>query len=193
MGCQQLKLLLRAIPLLLATLVLLALAGCSASEPGTAAERPDSTGPLPEQTFYDYRAIETDGGVREYVLDSDRMQKFPNREELHLVRVKMDFYQEGDYFSTLTADSGRANPQTKDVYVWGHVVVVTVDRRRLTTEELYYDSGSGLIHNEVFNTLDRGFDVVTGVGLEATPDLKYIELKQQVEATVGDETTQELQ
>jgi LPS export ABC transporter protein LptC len=175
------------------TSLLLALAGCSPSEPGTASERPDSTGPLPEQTFYDYRAIETDGGVREYVLDSDRMQKFPNLEQLHLVRVKMDFYQEGDYFSTLTADSGRANPQTKDVFVWGNVVVVTIDRRRLTTEELYYDSGSGLIRNDVFNTLDRGFDVVTGIGLEATPDLKYIELKQQVEATVGDETTQELE
>jgi LPS export ABC transporter protein LptC len=176
-----------------AFLLALVLSGCTESEPGTASERPDSTGPIPEQTFYDYRAIETNEGVREYVLDSDRMQKFPNREELHLVRVKMDFYREGGYFSTLTSDSGRANPTTKDVFVWGHVVVVTVDRRRLTTEELYYDSAAGLIRNDVFNTLDRGDDVVTGTGLEATPDLAYVELKQQVEATVSDETTQELE
>jgi len=184
----------RLLTILLPTAFVLALAlsGCAQSETGTASERPDSTGPVPEQTFYDYRAIETNGGVREYVLDSDRMQKFPNREELHLVRVKMDFYREGGYFSTLTSDSGRANPITKDVFVWGHVVVVTIDQRRLTTQELYYDSAAGRIRNNVFNTLDRGQDVVTGIGLEATPDLEYIELKQQVEATVGDETTQEL-
>jgi LPS export ABC transporter protein LptC len=174
-------------------LLALALAGCAEPETGTSSERPDSTGPVTEQTFYDYRAIESNEGVREYVLDSDRMDKFANREELHLVRVKMDFYQKGEYFSTLTSDSGRANPTTKNVFVWGHVVVVTIDHRRLTTEELYYDSASGLIHNDVFNTLDRGEDVVTGIGLEATPDLKYIELKQQVEATVDDETTRELE
>jgi LPS export ABC transporter protein LptC len=177
----------------IALMLAVVLSGCAQSETGTASERPDSTGPLPEQTFYDYRAIETDDGVREYVLDSDLMQKFPNREELHLVRVKMDFYQEGEYFSTLTSDSGRANPTTKNVFVWGHVVMVTIDHRRLITEELSYDSSAGLIRNDVFNTIDRDQDVVTGIGLEATPDLEYWTLKKQVEATVGDETTQELE
>jgi LPS export ABC transporter protein LptC len=177
----------------LACLLALALSGCAQPETGTAIERADSTGPVPEQTFYDYRAIKTNSGVREYVLDSDRMDKFANREELHLVRVKMDFYQKGEYFSTLTSDSGRANPTTKDVFVWGHVVVVTTDHRRLTTEELYYDSAAGLIRNDVFNTLDQEQEVATGIGLEATPDLSSYSFKKQFEAIVGDEKTQELQ
>jgi len=172
-------------------LLLAALVGCGGGDQPAPLARPDATGPQPEQTFHDYRAIESTGGVRQYVLDSALMQKFPDREELHLVRVAMDFYRDGAYFSTLTSDSGRANPVTKDVFVWGHVVVVTEDGRRLTTEELAYDATSGLIRNDVFNTLDRGFDVVTGVGLEATPDLTYIELKDQVEATVDDETARE--
>jgi LPS export ABC transporter protein LptC len=174
-------------------LLALAFAGCQSSQPGPPPDRADAEMLVPEQTFYDYRVIESDEGVREYVLDSDRMDKYANREELHLVRVKMDFYEKGAYFSTLTSDSGRANPVTKDVFVWGHVVMVTTDGRRLTTTELRYDSAAGRIRNDVFNTLDRGEDVVTGVGLEATPDLRYVELKQRVEATVGDETTQELE
>jgi hypothetical protein len=32
---------------------------------------------------------------------------------------------------------------------------------------------------------------VTGIGLEATPDLEYIEIKQRVQAEVGDETAAE--
>jgi hypothetical protein len=71
--------------------------------------------------------------------------------------------------------------------------MVTIDHRRLMTEELSYDSSAGLIRNDVFNTIDRDQDVVTGIGLEATPDLEYWTLKKQVEATVGDETTQELE
>jgi hypothetical protein len=66
------------------------------------------------------------------------------------------------------------------------VVVVTEDGRRLETQELYYDNERGLIHNDVFDRLTRGDDVVTGVGLEATPDLEYIEIKQRVQAEVGD-------
>lgn len=169
----------------------LAVAGCSESEPAATASRPEAAAaPLPERVFYDYRVIESEEGVREYVLDSDRMEKFPGLDELHLVRVHMDFYQDGAPFSTLTSDSGRANPVTKDIFVWGHVTIVTNDGKRLETEELTYDSASGLIRNDIFNTLDQGQDIVTGYGLEATPDLKYTKLLREVEAIVGDETVE---
>ncbi len=71
------------------------------------------------------------------------------------------------------------------------MVVVTDDGRRLETEELFFDNETELIHNEVFNRFTRGDDVMTGIGLEATPDLEYIEIKQKVEAEVGDETPDE--
>ena len=50
---------------------------------------------------------------------------------------------------------------------------------------------AGRVGNEVYNVFDRGEDVVTGIGLEATPDLDYIEIKQDVAAEVGDETASE--
>ena len=97
------------------------------------------------------------------------------------------FFQAGAHFSVLTADSGLANLTSKDIHTWGNVVVVTDDGRRLETEDLYFNNETQLIHNEVFNRFTRDGDVLTGMGLEATPDLEYIEIKQKVEAEVEDE------
>ncbi len=146
---------------------------------------------LPEQKFYDYRLIESQAGVRQWVLDSDEMLKYPDRRDVELVRVHMDFFQDGAYYSTLVSDSGTADLTTNDVFVWGHVVVTTHDGRRLRCSELTYTNEDGLIRNEVYNVFDRGEDVITGIGLEATPDLDYIEIKQDVAAEVGDETASE--
>lgn len=170
-------------------LVVLA-AGCGEPAPDgeTAGTAPTSTGAeVPEQKFSDYRLIETEAGVKQWVLDSDEMLKYAGRENVTLVRVHMDFFRDGEYFSTLVSDSGIANLQTNDVFVWGDVVVTTSDGRRLRTSELDYTNSDGLIRNQVFNVFDRGEDVITGIGLEATPDLDYIEIKEDVAAEVGDE------
>ena len=174
---------------------LLLLAACQqAADRDDAPTPPAADGrPMPEQKFYDYRLIETQAGVRQWVLDSDEMLKYPDRRDVELVRVHMDFFREGEYYSTLVSDSGTANLDTRDVFVWGHVVVTTSDGRRLRTSELAYTNSDGLIRNEVYNVFDRGEDVVTGIGLEATPDLDYIEIKQDVAAEVGDETASEAQ
>lgn len=143
-------------------------------------------GRVPEQKFYEYRLIESQAGVRQWVLDSDEMVKFADRQDVDLVRVKMDFFRQGEYYSTLVSDSGTANLRSRDVFVWGNVVVTTHDGRRLQTSELYYSNSDGLIRNDVFNVFDRGYDRITGSGLEATPDLDYIEIKRDVAAEIGD-------
>jgi LPS export ABC transporter protein LptC len=168
-------------------------AGCSATDSAPSSSATDSLAVVPAQTFDDYRLIETDNGVRQWVLDSDHMTQFPNRQDLHLTTVKMDFFREGAYYSTLTSDSGLANEATHDVDVWGHVVVTTDDGRRLRTEKLHFDNHTGLITNDIYNIFDRGQDVVTGIGLEATPDLQFLEIKQRVEADVGDDAARDAQ
>ncbi len=141
---------------------------------------------LPIQQFFDYRLVETNAGIRNWVLVSDLMNKYSGQRDAELITVHIDFYKEGAHFSTLTADSGLANLQTKNIFTWGDVVVVTEDGRKLETEELYFDNETQLIHNDVFDRFTRDGDVIEGIGLEATPDLEYIEIKQRVEADVLD-------
>ncbi len=141
---------------------------------------------MPIQQFFDYKLVESNAGIRQWVLESDLMNKYSGQRDVELVTVHLDFFKEGIHFSTLTADSGLANLQTNNIFTWGDVVVVTDDGRKLETEELYFDNEQQLIHNDVFDRFTRDGDVIEGFGLEATPDLEYIEIKRQVEADVLD-------
>lgn len=173
-------------PLAGAALALL-LGACSQSVEGTAgAETARPEADVPIQQFFDYRLIESDAGVKQWILESAEMQKFSGQRDVILVDVHMDFFREGTHFSVLTADSGRANLQTRNIHSWGNVVIVTDDGRQLETSDLFFDNDTQLIHNEVFNRFTRSDDVMTGIGLEATPDLEYIELKHDVKAEVDD-------
>jgi LPS export ABC transporter protein LptC len=145
----------------------------------------------PIQEFVDYSLIETAKGVRQWVLGSERMLRYAEREEIELVDVHMDFYRAGEHFSVLDADSGRVNPRTRAVHVWGAVDVTTDDGRRLQTEDLTFDNQTGRITNNVFNRFTNGRDVLTGFDLDATPDLESVEIKREVEAVVIDTATPE--
>jgi LPS export ABC transporter protein LptC len=177
------------IRLWVASLVVTVVMGCNGQDGSAPAmEKEQIKGkPLPENQFFDYKLIETDSGIRQWVLKSDEMQKFPGQTDVLLINVTMDFFREGEHFSVLTADSGLANPTTHNVHSWGSVVIVTNDGRKLETEELFFDNKTELIHNDVFDRFTRDGDVITGIGLEATPDLEYIEIKQRFNSDVADE------
>ncbi len=173
-------------------LLTIPVAGCrddNQSNPTTEPETDKETSAAdtrPIQQFFDYRLVESNAGIRNWVLDSDLMNKYSGQRDVELITVHIDFYKEGAHFSTLTSDSGLANLQTNNIFTWGDVVVVTQDGRKLETEELYFDNETQLIHNDVFDRFTREGDVIEGIGLEATPDLEYIEIKQRVEADVLD-------
>lgn len=177
---------------LMALMLVMGVLGCGDSgEPSNTASPGAKAKRVPEQQFFDYRLIESEAGVRQWVLQSEKMLKYAGEKQVNLVDLHMDFFKNGEHFSVLTADSGRANLSTKDIHTWGNVVVVTDDGRILETEELFFDNERQLIHNDVFDRFTQDGDVLTGIGLEATPDLEYIEIKQNVEAEVEDEANVE--
>jgi len=166
--------------------------GCSPAEdppaPTTVAEG-DEVGPPPDQVLFDATITDTTEGDRRWILDSERLEKQTKSDMAELFTVHMDFYKADTLYSTLTSERGRANLKTKLLHAWGDVVVVTRDGRRLETEDLTYDNARGRIHNEVFNRFTRGDDVMTGIGMEATPELDYFELKNEVAADVSGDGT----
>ena len=182
----------RITPLVLGALLVAGLTGClNSDEPARTATPKVKTGRNLEQQIFDYRLIETEKGIRLWVLQSDKMLKYAGEKDAQLVTLHMDFFNQGEHFSVLTADSGRANLNNNDIHAWGNVIVITDDGRKLETEQLYFNNETQLIHNDVFNRFTREGDVLTGIGLEATPDLEYIEIKQNVEAQVEDEANAE--
>lgn len=142
----------------------------------------------PDQVLFDTTITDSREGVRRWVLASDRLEKYLDQDEAQLHGVHMEFFQADTLFSVLTAARGRASQRSGNLFVWDDVVVQARDGRRLETQELSYDDRSGRISNEVFNRFTRGADVMTGVGMLATPGLDYFELKREVDATVRGET-----
>lgn len=142
-----------------------------------------------EQAFDSYELYETDAAVQQWTLNSDFMQKYSGLDHADLQQIKMVFFDDGVYHATLVADSGTAKIKNNDVHVWGHVVITTATGRRLRTSELFFTNADGYIRNEVYNVFDRGDDVITGYGLEATPDLDYFMLKRQNYGVVVDDET----
>lgn len=178
---------------MLAALAVVLCLGCSDErEP---APTDGGSDPLPDQELFDYVLTETEAGVRSWELASDRLERYVKKEdtkdEVELYGVRMRFYRDGEPFSLLTSERGRANLKTKEIFTWGDVVVVTTDGRRLETEQLHYDNVNDLIYNDVFNRFTRDGDVMTGYGMEATPDLGFFELKRRVNATVSDRTRED--
>lgn len=178
------------VAVLCASLVLLA---CDADEPlgdqdaVVVAEPAAPEEAPPDQVLFDAVIRETESGDPRWVLRSDRLEKDRNSDEAELFGVHMDFFRADTLHSTLTSRRGKAHLKRKDLHAWEDVVVITRDGRRLETEDLWYSNETGLITNEVFNRFTRDEDVMTGTGLEATPDLEYFELKHDVEAEVVDE------
>jgi len=168
----------------LAVTICIALAGCNDDQTNSTGT---PAGLLPEQHSFDYHLVESLDAVRKWELVSAEMMKFADSDEVRLVSVEMKFFKDGEYFSTLIADSGQAHLGTHNLFVWGNVVVVTEDELRLETEELYYDNTTGWIHNEVFNRMYDKQDVSMGIGLKATPDLNHIEITDQLQAVIGDD------
>lgn len=162
---------------------LLAAGGCGQ---GGAPSAGDTSAPVPEQTFFDQRMVETVRGERRWVLHSDLMNQYAGQQDVVLVTVSMDFFRDGDLFSTLTADSGRANTQTHDVRVWGDVRIRTTDGRTLQTEQLFFDNKTQLVTNDVFNRYTWEGGAATGMGIEASTDLEYFEIKRDFASEVDD-------
>ncbi len=181
--CRE-RIAIRTLLLLAGLLALILVVGCAPEQEGHQVPG----GELPDQQLFNSSQTETADGVPRWILKSDRTEKFTDREEAELYGVTMFFYRDGELFSTLTAERGRANLTTKNMFAWGNVVIVTEDGRRLETEELHYDNQSGYIFNDVFDRFTHGEDVMTGIGMEATPDFEYFTLKNEVKAEVGDET-----
>ena len=179
------------IPLLAALLIgTVLVAGCAENQEPSAVPEGERT-ELPENHMFDYVFTETSAGVKQWVLHSEEMKKFTGRENVELTTVEMDFFREGVHFSVLTADSGTGNMDVRNVHVWGNVVILKDNGDRLDTEELFFDNATQLIHNEIFNRMTSAEDVVTGIGLEATPDLEYIKIKEQMRGDVSDDSAAE--
>jgi LPS export ABC transporter protein LptC len=145
-----------------------ATSGCRDEE-----ELPPPPKSMPTQVIDDFTLTETDGENISWRLKADRADIYDYSNEAKIFVVHVDFYEEGEYSSTLTSREGTIDLLRHNMEARGDVVLVSrKDGAVLKTEELDWDSDEGRIYSDAYCTLERGRSVIRGQGFKATPGLE---------------------
>jgi LPS export ABC transporter protein LptC len=132
-----------------------------------------------EQSIEKFSVTETRNGSPNWILDAESAQILEEEEKIFLKSPKIDFYQEGEYASTLVADKGRINTKDYDIWGEGECVLTTKKGEILETSDLHYKSDIKKIVTEEKVKLVRKDETIYGRGMEATPDLESIIIRDQ--------------
>lgn len=133
----------------------------------------------PGQEIEHFSVKETRDGSPTWVLDASSAQILEQQKKVLLQNPKIKFYQDGEQVSDLTADNGRINTENYDIWGDGECLLTTVKGETLTTKNLHYRSDIRKIVTDEKVKLVRPDETITGVGMEATPDLETIIIRKQ--------------
>ena len=160
--------------LLLAALTALGALGCErGKEPPVAAANPlaDSA----DQVMFGVSTIITDRGVLRAQLQADTAYFFDGSTRIEARNEKVTFYTStGQQNAVLTSKEGTYRPNESVMEARKHVVVVSVDGRRLETSQLNYNQASNQISSDSAFVLNEPTRRLEGIGFDSDPDLKNL-------------------
>ena len=128
-----------------------------------------------DQVLFKARSLLTDRGLLRAELLADTAYFFDENTRIELEIVKVTFYtQQGARSSVLTSKEGTYNTRLARMEGRGNVVVVSVDGRRLVSEQLRYDQQKNEISSDSAFTLTEPGRVLKGIGFVSDPDMTNI-------------------
>ncbi|MCP4228739.1 MAG: LPS export ABC transporter periplasmic protein LptC [bacterium] len=158
-------------------IISIGLSGCRRNETSLSPPQED----MPDQVIEDFFLIETEGEEVVWKLTANRAEIYNDAHRAEITTVKVDFYEEGEYTSTLTSDTGEIDTITNDMVARGNVVVNSMKEGAvLKTDELMWQSHTGLIVSEYPVTMERGDGIIKGKGFTATPGLSEFKTTDMV-------------
>jgi LPS export ABC transporter protein LptC len=177
-------------PALLAGLVwlaglLLVLAGCGTED--TPVGEPSVESEKARQVLDGAVMRETSMRGLLYVLRAERALTYGEDEPTQLEGVTLRFYDGEDAVrSVLTSRRGYIDSRSDLLVAEDSVVVVTPQGERLETHRLEWDPKTERVRTDLPFVLYRREDIVTGVGIEADPDLGSYSVSKELRAVVRD-------
>ncbi|GMU85982.1 MAG: hypothetical protein AMXMBFR48_12240 [Ignavibacteriales bacterium] len=110
------------------------------------------------------RALITSGHIRVY---------YKNKETLFEKGLKVDFYNEQNAkTTTLTAERGRIDDETRDLYAYGNVVAVNDSGVVLKSDELIWRNNEQKIRTDKFVTITSKYESIQGYGFESDQHIR---------------------
>lgn len=137
---------------------------------------------LPDQISRNFEAQFYDSSFTKAILYAKTAKIYSERQETLLEGgLKVEFADEktGEIGSVLTADSGRIDDKTKDMFAFGDVVVVSKKRRtRLDTDLLMWNNSEKKLYSTEFVRIDSPEEIIEGYGFESDLQLENYVIKR---------------
>ncbi|MCU0612383.1 MAG: LPS export ABC transporter periplasmic protein LptC [Candidatus Eisenbacteria bacterium] len=139
---------------------------------------------VPAQEIDDFSFTETRLGVPRWTLHAKTLSDFRAKEYAVVGGVLVDFFQLEEESlvttSTLRADSGEFRRSTRDMRVWGDVVIHNREGTELYTGWLRWTERTGRITTLDTVLVQRGVSTMRGTGLESDPELRDVRILADV-------------
>lgn len=173
--------LLSALALAAVLAIALLLHGCGGDEGGEFGR----SRTIADQEVDGFTLTQTREGARVWSISANHALVYDDADRVEMMDLRVDFFDEdGEIRSTLTANEGILARRTNDMEVLGNVVVYAADGTILTTDKLTWNERKGKVESDRPVRVTKGDDVMTGVGVEADPDLKNIRVRSDFRAFV---------
>lgn len=120
-------------------------------------------------------------GRRRWTLDAERAEYLRDSNQAKLESVSLLYYQAGSFGDvTLKAHHGQFDQESRQLDVWGSVLVATEREEKLYTERLHYDDQQRRLSNkEPFRWVSPQLEL-TGTGLQIDIDQGRLLVKRDV-------------
>jgi len=130
-----------------------------------------------EQLHY----TQNEDGQRSWTLDADKAEYQREQSQAVLEKVRLQFYRSGAAGDIqLEAEHGLLHQETREVEVWGQVVVRTGRGEQLFTERLHYSDQQRLLSTAEAIRVVAPRHELTGTGLLFELDSGRLEVKNDV-------------
>lgn len=125
-------------------------------------------------------------GKKEWELKASEAKMFNAKNEVYLNNLSLIFYDGSNHVqSYVTGDNGFINKASLNVFIEGHVRILSQNEAVMTTERVHWDNARKLFYTEpeIPVTITRGNTVVTGFQMEGDSALKKVTF-QKTAATI---------
>jgi len=141
--------------------------------------------PPSRETAEKFVLVDSKGEKKNWVLRAERANSFDDSVKIYNVTVQ--FYDsKGEYYSTLTSDSGVVYSINGNMSATSNVQVISKDSTVLRTGYLDWNNKNRKIVTEDSVTITKKNSVITGLGMESDPNLEHIVIKKNFKAVSRD-------
>lgn len=126
---------------------------------------------------------QNEDGHQRWTLDADKAEYLKDSSQVKLVSVNLLYYEAGSFGDVmLRSDRGQLEQNSRQIDVWGNVVITTENKEQLFTEYLHYDDQLRRLSNDDPFRLNSNQLELTGSGLQIDIDQGRMLVKRKVKA-----------